>query len=565
MVEHYARWLASDPVSRLAVRQAAIEDGATCTGGHQYAMLEQRMTTLLLEAIPTSVKTEVVTARALTTVGILFLLHTWYQPAGQAEKAAILQYLVNPDAPKDLTSAVKNLRRWIRLLARSSELQLASPDPSLLIKAVDRLGQPYLADSAAIFRVQAFRLQHGVDHQPSYDISVSLAQLYLAEMETLALMTPETKKQKIAAMQEGKQQGTEPPPKPKGTRRNEKGGRSEATRETTKETCRQFNSEKGCPRGNTCKYLHKPIEGGMTGRCFNCGGTHLKAECTSPGGGAVEKAPDKPPLTPRQKAKKVQGQAQGTAPSSGPELQSQAANVPTPVPVVEPSPLHPSATQALKDAATSLRQELLKAIKTAEGECIPESFGTEGKGLIDGGATSCLRVARNAFEWKEATPTTIRLAVGETEARTSAAGTLLLPPRTPCDPIVALHELIRIGYQMTFLEIGRIRIWKPGKPDLQVDCSSGCPEVPVGTALELIKEIEKHKVLLRERIARLTHSQATFDEAFQRPGKRWQRGSEPLCRPFQLGCWLSWPFRRVSRPALTTAVVDAPYYVLLMS
>ena len=148
VTEHYTKWLASDPVSRLSVRQAAIEDGAMWASGHQYAMLEQRMTTLLLEAIPTSVKTEVVTVRALTTVGILFLLHTRYQPAGQAEKAAILQYLVNPESPKDLSSAVKNLRRWIRLLARSSELQLASPDPSLLIKAVDRLGQPHLGDSA---------------------------------------------------------------------------------------------------------------------------------------------------------------------------------------------------------------------------------------------------------------------------------------------------------------------------------------------------------------------------------------------------------------------------------
>ena len=290
------RWLdqgvgpASDPVSRLAVRQTAIEDGATWASSQQYAMLEQRMTTLLLEAIPPSVQTEVVTVRALTTVGILFLLHTKYQPAGQAEKAAILlQYLVNPESPKDLNSSVRNLRRWIRLLARSAEPQLASPDPSLLIKAVDRLGQPYLVDSAAIFRVQAFRLQHGVDHQPSYAIAVSLAQLYLAELETLVLMAPENKRQKVAALQDGRPPAPELPEKPRGPKRREKGEKLESTKDSAKETCRQFNTEKGCPRGNTCKYLHKPTDGGMTGRCFNCGGAHLKAECTSPGGGATEK------------------------------------------------------------------------------------------------------------------------------------------------------------------------------------------------------------------------------------------------------------------------------------
>ena len=179
-------------------------------------------------------KTEVVTLRALTTVGILFLLHTRYQPAGQAEKAAILQHLVNPESPKDLGSSVKHLRRWIRLLARSSELQLSSPDPSLLIKAVDKLGQPPLGDSAAIFRVQAFHLQHGVDHQPSYAIPVSLAQLYLAELETLTaltLMMPDSKRQGCCAAR----------------KRQEKGGKSDNAKEAAaKETCRQFNSEKGC-------------------------------------------------------------------------------------------------------------------------------------------------------------------------------------------------------------------------------------------------------------------------------------------------------------------------------
>ena len=515
VTEHYSKWLASDPVSRLSVRQAAIEDGALWARGHQYAMLEQRMTTLLLEAIPLSVKTEVVTVRALTTVGILFLLHTRYQPAGQAEKAAILQYLVNPETPKDLGSSVKNLRRWIRLLARSSELQLASPDASLLVKAVDRLGQPYLGDSAAVFRVQAFRLQHGVDHQPSYAIAVSLAQLYLAELETLALMAPENKKQKVAVLQEGKSQGSDFPPKPKGAKRYDKGHKAETPKDGHKETCRQFNTDKGCPRGNTCKYLHKPLEGGMTGRCFNCGGTHLKAECLSPGGGAFEKPTEKAPPMAKPKAKKLQGQVQGAPQSSAEEAPSTVAGPATTVSISETAALGPSATQALKEAASSLRQELLKAMKTAE-DVHPEDFGTGGKGLIDGGATSCLRAAKNAFEWKEASPTTIRLAVGETEARTTASGTLLLPPQTPCDPIVALHELIRIGYRMTFLEVGRIRVWKPGRPDLQVDCSTGCPEVPVATALELIKEVERSKILQLERLSRLTQYRPSFEDALAR-------------------------------------------------
>ena len=175
---HYSLWLCSDPVTRLTIRQQAIEAGTTAASEARCALLSQRVTNLLLEAVPSAVKAEVVTVRALTPVGILFLLHTRYQPAGQAEKASILQFLVAPEVPKDSNAAIRGLRRWIRWLARATELQLSSPDASLLIKAVERLASTHLVDSSAVFRVQAFKLQHGVEHQPSQTLAVSLAQLY---------------------------------------------------------------------------------------------------------------------------------------------------------------------------------------------------------------------------------------------------------------------------------------------------------------------------------------------------------------------------------------------------
>ena len=134
---HYSSWLCSDPVTRLTIRQQAIEAGTTAASEARCALLSQGVTNLLLEAVPSAVRAEVVTVRALTPVGILFLLHTRYQPAGQAEKASILQFLVAPEVPKNSNAAIRGLRRWIRWLARATELQLSSPDASLLIKAVD--------------------------------------------------------------------------------------------------------------------------------------------------------------------------------------------------------------------------------------------------------------------------------------------------------------------------------------------------------------------------------------------------------------------------------------------
>ncbi|CAE7474033.1 GIP [Symbiodinium sp. CCMP2592] len=355
--EHYASWLASDPVTRLTIRTQAIADGAVASAQPGTSLLEQRLTTLLVDAVPSAMKTEVITVRALTTVEILFLLHTRYQPAGQAEKASILQFLVSPDPPKDAQAAVKSLRRWLRWLARSTELQLAPPDASLLVKAVDKLGSAYLSDPSAVFRVQAFRLQHSVDHLPSQDSSVSLAQLYLAELETLLLVAPDPKKQRVAALDSS---AADKPEETKGKGKGrEKGAKPNEGGE--KEVCRQFSSEKGCPRGNTCKYVHQ-THTGMTGRCFNCGGKHLKSECTSPGGYAVAKAKAEAKADSKRAARKAHVEQPS---SSAGEPANEEAESSGPA-------LGPSTAQAI------------------------------GKGLIDGGATCCLRAAKNAFEWNEA-------------------------------------------------------------------------------------------------------------------------------------------------------------------
>ena len=166
------------------------------------------------------------------------------------------------------------------------------PDSSLLIKAVERLGQPQVTDPPAIFRVQAFKLQHGVDHRPTHDIAVSLAQLFLAELETLSLQPAESKKPRVSALKED-----------------------------------------GELRVRIARRLKRQVG---------------------------------QPLSLRSRRPKV------------------VLLLPVqPAPAAEVPSLGLSATQALKDAATSLRQELLKAIKVV-GSNPPEDLGTRGKGLIDG-------------------------------------------------------------------------------------------------------------------------------------------------------------------------------------
>ena len=49
-----------------------------------------------------------------------------------------------------------------------------------------------------MFRAQAFKLQHGIEHEPSQELAVVV--LYLAELETLQLSAPPHKQAQVASL-----------------------------------------------------------------------------------------------------------------------------------------------------------------------------------------------------------------------------------------------------------------------------------------------------------------------------------------------------------------------------
>ena len=461
---HYSLWLCSDAVTRLTIRQQAIEAGTTAASEARCALLSQRVTNLLLEAVPSAVKAEVVTVRALTPVGILFLLHTRYQPAGQAEKASILQFLVALEVPK-----------------RTQTQPFGD--------FVDGFGGwhgPPNCSCQVLMQASSLRLLRG-----------SLAQLYLAELETLQLSIHSDKKARIAGLQGvpekegvtshgetgyggGKGDGSRKGKGGKGDKSKGQGERQKVSEET-KEACRQFSTDRGCPRGTSCPYGHDKSQG-MKGRCFNCGGlNHGKAQCTSPGGGGVNHSSK---AEAKSAARKVEVEA-----SAEPNRLAASSGAPT---------LGPSATQALQDVAASITNTLksLKALRRVASYQMPK------KGLIDGGATACLRQTRSELEWESSNPIKMRLAVGDSEGiRQTPSGVLVTCQ--PVEPIVALHELIQLGYRMTYLKPGHIQVWKGSDKPLELDQSSGCPEVSGALALDLINQVEQAHLRRAQRVASL--------------------------------------------------------------
>ena len=152
-----------------------------------------RASTLLMNAMPSGLREELVASRTLSTSGILlFKVLRNYQPGGAAEKTETLQALTVAKSAKTPRDAVEQLRKWRRHQLRAEELGVVLPDCSILIKALTAMVQDVLAGaSQASFRVNSFRMQCHLDTKPSPTNMESYYQMVLAEMENLVL-APET-------------------------------------------------------------------------------------------------------------------------------------------------------------------------------------------------------------------------------------------------------------------------------------------------------------------------------------------------------------------------------------
>ena len=118
----YKRWLMAGPLERLQIKPEKDAEGAG-------SRLDRRVTGLLLQAIPSTLKTDLVASRELTTCEILFKVLKTYQPGGVTERAEVLSQLTAHSTAKTGPEAVEMLRLWKRRYLRAAELRLSLPDP----------------------------------------------------------------------------------------------------------------------------------------------------------------------------------------------------------------------------------------------------------------------------------------------------------------------------------------------------------------------------------------------------------------------------------------------------
>ena len=190
--------------------------------------LEGRVTSMLLAALPSSIKSDIIANRKLTAASIMLEVMKRFQPGGLGEKSGLLRALTAPETATSPTDGVEKLRLWSRNVARAVELGVTLPDPVLQIGALDPICRQIVNKEPQInFRVQSWRHSNNLDTTMQQNVVTRFAQLLQAELTTAALAgdrkeAPEAKVKQL-------QQGSEKP--------------------VTKVACRNWCTSTGCARG----------------------------------------------------------------------------------------------------------------------------------------------------------------------------------------------------------------------------------------------------------------------------------------------------------------------------
>lgn len=128
----YGRWLQAGPLQRLRMRPNVGVAPA-------YQRLEQRGITMLLTALPEQLRNDIVAARDVSVVSILYKLLTVFQPGGAAERTALLRSLTEVKLGAGVGEVLGAIRLWRRWLARADELQVVVPDPLVLMGVLGKM------------------------------------------------------------------------------------------------------------------------------------------------------------------------------------------------------------------------------------------------------------------------------------------------------------------------------------------------------------------------------------------------------------------------------------------
>ena len=485
-IEVYQTWLHSNPLQRLRIQPPDPVPHHELGSEQVIQRLEQRVTTILLPSLPSELRNDLITSRQLWPCAILYKILRSYQPGGWAERSSLLMDLTTTKVAKDPASAATALRLWHRQKQRALELGAAIPDALLQVRALETIvSQAVARHPQSLFRISTFRMETGLDEQPNDTSIAQFLELLTAEMDAAALGTsmPEAQQQpsnKVMLLEADGGGAQDPTAKVKAIKPlNGKGQGSGGGK------CRHWGTEQGCRYTKQCRYDH-PVLPDASSRCWLCSSTlHRKNECpyksssqllngstggSGDQGGEKGKGKSKTKDKGNGKSKEDGGSEPSTA--SGEKSQGKTAAMTgggsqekdEEKPGVRASIVEQAASQQ-SEAADGLMNEVTSRLKSLRMQ--PPQLraynlrrlgdkGTLMRTLLDGGATHCLRVARNEKEWNEAIPVSVQLASGNVEMRMNPTSKTLIVEAAhgELQPIVPLNKLAELGYEIKWTKEG---------------------------------------------------------------------------------------------------------------
>ena len=266
---HYKKWVTATPMEKLTIalpKDVKLEHG-------KYGRVNSRAAGMILGALPSEVKSEMVTKKCTgSSTSLVYKLLTTYRPGGEQEKTLLLEQLTTPEGVATPDLAVQALRKWGRWFLRAKDLTVTVPDPVLMVKGLATIVGPVLSKNQdAWLRTTMMRNRLQLDSNPTEETTLDYHRHLQAEMELLS----------TANTTQGRT-----PPKLKSAAAADSS--AVATTSTTRQRqekkdrpCRWFaKSDEGCKKGADCPFQHDWGGTSKAGRCLLCSALgHQKKGC----------------------------------------------------------------------------------------------------------------------------------------------------------------------------------------------------------------------------------------------------------------------------------------------
>ena len=450
----------------------------------KWKRLERRASNLLLRALPESQREDIIAGKDLSVLAILAKLMVNYQPGGGQEKAAVLSALELPIEAGTIGDAIAGLRKWLRWKKRALDMGLVLPDPSVLLRGLDRLvGKIVNSNPTLQFRINLTRTTLMIDAVPTMTGIEQLAECIMAELDQFSYA-----KKKSAALQA---------PKLKKVEDAAKGGQGGRKPEEEKDAprCKFYLSEDGCKKGKGCRFSHDQKD--ELKRCWACGSTkHFSNKCPVKEG-AVN-SPPKVSKTERSKedARKGKGEddeVQSNRAALGPGedmklLLEEAGKMLKSMPGMSEGSGSSEDGEAkirnLQRQLDELKGGTLKVLRLARVQPCDEEMG-----LLDSGATHCLRPPLHREDIFKYPKVRINLAGGQCAELHMSPGKAIVGD-DGVEPIVPLGHLVsKLGCSLQWTQ-DELVVVHPVRGQIRTVLKDGCPMITKKLAMKLIQELE---------------------------------------------------------------------------